>query len=379
MPSGDRVILHVDMDAFFASVEQRDFPPYRGKPVIVGGLGPRGVVSTASYEARAFGVHSAMPMSQARRLCPKAVFIHVRMERYKEISRGIAEEFAAIADTIEPVSIDEAYLDLTRRAPSPEQAEAAARRLKRNVFERFGLTLSAGIAPCKFIAKIASDLDKPDGLVIVRPSEVDAFLAPLDAGRIPGVGAVARRRLAALGIETIAQLRELSQETLARQFGKFGARLYEFARGSDPRPVAPRGAPKSIGAENTFPFNQKELAPALEALMRHAEDVARRLRLRGMVARNVTLKLRYGDFRTITRAHSLETPLCEAMDIYEAASALLEKTDAGRRPIRLVGLAVSALAPMVAPGDDSEDFAEADEASGDFFGFPFQRFIQSGP
>jgi len=354
-------ILHVDLDAFFAAVEQLDDPQLRGKPVIVGGLSSRGVVATASYEARAFGVRSAMATRVARRLCPKGIFVRPRMDRYQEISRGVFEAFHAASPLVEKVSIDEAYIDISGHAPTPEEAEALARRVKSEVRQRFGLTVSAGVAPCKFVAKIASDLGKPDGLVIVRPSEVLAFLGPLPPGKIPGVGKVTEAKLHRLGIHTIAELAQMPRTSLERLLGKFGARLYDFSRGHDPRPVVTERQAKSLGSENTFERDHLSLEPILEALRSHAEHVARRLDQRGWAAKTVTLKLRYGDFHSITRSRSLDVTVHDALDLYQVASSLLSRTEVTRRPVRLVGLyAAGLVARQRAPEPD-------------FFGRPFPQ------
>ncbi|MCX7013220.1 MAG: DNA polymerase IV [Candidatus Sumerlaeota bacterium] len=346
-------ILHADLDAFFAAVEQLDRPEWRGRPVIVGGLTGRGVVATASYEARKFGVHSAMATRIARRLCPKGVFTPPRMDRYKEISRGVFEIYQRATPLVEKISIDEAYLDVTAQAPTAEDAEGVARQIKAEIRAQHGLTISVGVAPCKFVAKISSDLDKPDGLVIVRPDEVVPFLAPLPVGKIPGVGKVTEAKLHRLEIRTIGQLAEIPRSTLEKWFGKFGAQLHEFARGIDSRAVVVERQAKSLGSENTFERDHVKMEPLLEALRGHAEDVALRLDRLDVSAHAVTLKIRYGDFQSITRTRSLDAAIHDALDLYETASSLLPKTEAGRRPVRLIGLyAAGLVARAAAPALD---------------------------
>jgi DNA polymerase-4 len=296
----------------------------------------------------------------ARRLCPKGVFLRPRIERYREISGQVFALFRDVTDRVEKVSIDEAYIDLSDRVSTFEQAAQTARELKSAVKERLGLTVSAGVAPCKFVAKIASDFDKPDGLVVVRPEETADFLAPLSVGKIPGVGKVAESKLHKLNVRTIADLRRAPRAVLQRDFGKFGPRLYEFARGVDTRPIVTHRKAKSVGSENTFERDHKDLEPILESLRKHAEKVARRLAQRDLAARTVTLKLRYDDFTSITRSRTLDVEVWETLDLYEAASGLLPKTEAGRRPVRLVGIYAAGLV------------SRATAQAPDFFGRPFQ-------
>jgi DNA polymerase-4 len=343
MDTAPRRIAHIDMDAFYASVEQRDNPSLRGKPVIVAGLSPRGVVCAASYEARRFGIHSAMPTQQARLLCKNGIFLRPRMERYREVSRcvfGIIREFS---DVVEPVSVDECYVDFTTNRFGIDAPDELAGRLKQQIRDQAGLTCSVGIAPNKFIAKIASDFDKPDGLVVIAPDQVDTFLVDLPVGRIPGVGPVAQRKFQQLGVKTIAELRRLTREQLERLFRRAGGRLYEYARGIDERPVVTYRAPKSLSREQTFERDTTDLEVVRETLRRQADSVAQRLAKRGLRAHGVELKVKYDDFQQVTRSGRLDDLFNDADTIYQTALTLLERTEAGRRAVRLVGVGVSGL------------------------------------
>ncbi|KPL12939.1 hypothetical protein AMJ85_00770 [candidate division BRC1 bacterium SM23_51] len=332
------------MDAFYASVEVLDNPSLRGKPVIVAGLTARGVVSAASYEARRFGVHSAMPTQQARVLCKNGVFVRPRIERYREVSRRIFDIIREFTDVVEPVSVDECYLDITHNKLEINSPVELAHQLKQRIRDELALTSSVGIAPNKFLAKIASDLKKPDGLVVVEPESVEAFLADLAVERIPGIGPVTQRKLHQLGIRKIAELRRLTREELERLFGKAGGRLYEYARGIDEQPVVTHRAPKSLSRERTFESDTTDLEQIRQTLRHHCESVARRLAARGLRAHAVEVKIRYDDFRLVTRTRHLDDIFDDAETIYRAALALLERTEAGRRPIRLVGVGVADLA-----------------------------------
>ena len=333
-------ILHVDMDAFYASVEQRDRPELRGLPVVVG-ADPRGrgVVSTASYEARRFGVRSAMPIGRAFRLCPHAVFLPVDMEKYQGVSRQVMAILGEFSPLVEPVSVDEAFVDVAGTVRLFGPPDAVARRIKARIRETTGLTASAGLAANKFVAKVASDLEKPDGLVIVAPGTEPRFLAPLPVERVWGVGRVLAESLARMGIRTIGQLQAVPLATLTRRFGEHGRHLHELAFGRDDRVVEPSTAAKSIGAETTFGVDCHDPAQLRRTLRRHAERVARELRAERLAAARVTLKLRYADFQTLTRSHTGE-PTQDGLVIYRRAQALLDR-EAVTEPVRLIGLSTS--------------------------------------
>ncbi|MDD6382039.1 MAG: DNA polymerase IV [Selenomonadaceae bacterium] len=336
-----RLVMHVDMDAFFAAIEQRDHEGYRGQPVIVGGLSGRGVVSTCSYEARRFGVHSAMPMVRARRLCPQGIFLPGRFERYRAVSREIFAIFARYAPVVEPLSIDEAFLDLTGMEHLMGTPLAYARKLKAEIREKTGLVASVGLAPNKFLAKLASDLRKPDGLVIVTPENMRAILDPLPVGRIWGVGRKTEQVLQRLGIRHIQELRGTPREKLAAAMGEHMAtHLLALADGQDDRPVAPREPAKSIGKEVTFPVDLQSQAEAEQVLLELAEKVGYRLRREGVKGRTVQLKLRLGNFKTYTRSRTLPEATCYDEEIYHVAQALYRSLGICQG-IRLLGISVS--------------------------------------
>jgi DNA polymerase IV len=337
--SPQRLILHVDMDAFFAAVEQLDNPELRGKPVIVG-RDERGVVSACSYEARAFGVHSAMPSSRARRLCPQGVFVPVRVRRYAEVSRQVMAVLENFSPLVEQASVDEAYLDVTgqeRIFGPPEQLGTA---LKQAVREASGLTCSVGMAPVKFLAKIASDQNKPDGLFIIRPEEVRAFLHTLPVSKIPGVGKQTVERLTGLAVRTVGDVLRYPQHFWQNRFGKWGELLYDRARGVDPRPVIKDRPAKSEGAENTFASDCDDREELKRWLLDQAERVGRRLRRDGHKGRTVTLKVKFNDFVTITRSKTLPEATNATLLIFETVSALLDAEKLPRK-VRLIGLSVS--------------------------------------
>jgi DNA polymerase-4 len=346
MSSGEpRHILHVDMDAFFAAVEQLDRPELRGKPVLVGGdPHGRGVVSTASYEARAFGCHSAIPMAQAVRLCPQAVVVHPRMERYAEVSRQVFEVLERFTPLVEPLSIDEAFLDVTGSERLFGPAEQLARELKRRIHAETKLTASVGLAPNKFLAKLASDLQKPDGLVIVPPDGVQEFLDPLPIERLWGVGQATLRRFEALHVRTFGDARRLTEAELHRHFGEAGGHFYHLVRGEDERPVVPDREAKSISHEETFAADVTDPEYLRGVLLGQTEHVARRLRRHDLLARTVFVKIRRHDFRTITRRTTLQTPTDQTAQLWRAAAELFERwTQAGVRPVRLIGMGVAQL------------------------------------
>ncbi len=337
--TAQRLILHVDMDAFFAAVEQLDHPELRGKPVIVGG-GDRGVVSACSYEARAYGVRSAMPIGQARRLCPHGCFVPGSRGRYSEISRQVMAVLEGFSPLVEQASIDEAYLDISGQERLFGPPEALGARLKAEVKAATGLNCSVGIAPVKFLAKIASDYRKPDGLFILRPEEVHGFLQTLPVVRIPGVGGKAGSRLAELGVHTAGDVLRYPESFWLRRFGKWGAMLHERAQGIDPREVETDYEAKSESAENTFRQDTDDREELKRWLLRQAEEVGRRLRRDGHKGRTVTLKLKFQDFTSITRSKTLSAPTCATRVLFATAAALLDAEPLPRK-LRLIGLGVS--------------------------------------
>jgi DNA polymerase IV len=336
-----RRILHVDMDAFYASVEQRDNPALRGLPVAVGGdPSGRGVVAAASYEARAFGVRSAIPMARAVRLCPQLVIVHPDFVRYRAVSGTIFDIFRSITPLVEPLSLDEAYLDVTENAWGEPLGMRVAQRLKQAIREATGLTASAGVAPNKFLAKIASGWHKPDGLTVIAPERVESFLQGLAIDALWGVGPVTARKLRAHGIERLVDVRTRPLDDLRTVVGSAAEWLQQLARGVDDRPVEPNRPRKSVGSENTFARDLRDLAEIRGAVDEMARDVAAWLVRKGLFGRTVTLKVRYDDFTTLTRSHSEPRATQNADAVAARAIALLAKTDAGRRPVRLLGVSV---------------------------------------
>jgi DNA polymerase-4 len=340
-----KAIIHLDMDAFYAAVEVLDNPSLRGKPVIVGGSKKRGVVSSASYEARKFGVHSAQPMATAMRFCPKGIFLPVRMSRYKEVSERVFEIFCRFTPLIEPLSIDEAFLDVKGSLRLFGPPEEIAKMIKRVIFEEVGITVSAGVAPSKFVAKIASDLGKPDGLVIVREGEVRAFLEPLSIDRLWGVGKITQGDLALLGARTIGDLSRLPREVLEKNFGKHGTHLHLLSQGIDERDVEVTNDVKSIGHEETFSSDLLDMEAVRRELLSLATRVSRRLRNEAVAGRTVTLKVKYTDFAQITRSETLQEPTEDGWEIFRLCCRMLEKTEVGKRPARLLGISMSHLCP----------------------------------
>ena len=339
----ERQIIHLDMDAFYPAVEVLDNPELKGKPVIVGGSRNRGVVSSASYEARKFGVHSAQPMATAMRLCPHGIYLPVRMSRYQEVSDQIFEIFRRFTPLVEGLSIDEAFLDVTGSVRLFGKPEDIARRIKETVFKETGLTVSAGVAPSKFVAKIASDMQKPDGLTVVQPDHVREFLDPLPVRRMWGVGKVTQEALERLGIHTFKDLRQMSVEILEKHFGKHGINMQLLAMGIDEREVVPEHDAKSIGHEETFETDIIDLGLAKKELLSQAHRVAHRMRQEQVKGETVTLKVKYSDFTLITRSRMLPEATDDASVIYSTACALLEKTAVGKRPVRLLGISISNL------------------------------------
>ncbi|HEX9200389.1 MAG TPA: DNA polymerase IV [Acidobacteriaceae bacterium] len=336
-----RKIVHVDMDAFYASVEQRDDPALRGKPVVVAWKGKRSVVCAASYEARKFGVRSAMPAVTAERLCPQAIFVPPDFTRYKAASRAAREIFERHTDIIEPLSLDEAYLDVTVNKTGLPTATKVAIAIRRQIREELSLTASAGVAPNKFLAKIASDWRKPDGLFVIQPKDIDTFLPPLSVARIPGVGRVTEARLKQIGIQTVGDLRAFELASLEAQLGRYGVRLYELARGIDHNPVTPDRPTKSISAEDTFerdiPLSETE-----DLIRRLAEKVWLASRREPRTARTVVLKLKTKEFNIHTRSYTPPVPPASCEELTAIALSLCERVDLGpERLFRLVGVGLS--------------------------------------
>lgn len=336
-----RKIIHCDMDAFYASVEQRDDSRLRGKPVIVAWKGNRSVVCAASYEARAFGVRSAMPAKRAERLCPDGTFIAPDFTKYRAVSREVREIFKRHTDLIEPLSLDEAYLDVTTNKTGLPTATLVARTIREQIRQELNLTASAGVAPNKFLAKLASDWKKPDGLFVIQPEEVDAFLPPLLVGRLPGVGKVNEERLVKLGIKTVGELRSLERANLEREFGRYGVRLYELARGIDENPVVPDRPTQSMSVEDTF--EKDVLLLETEPMIRRlAEKLWSASRKEPRTARTVVLKLKTSEFKILTRSHTPDSPPSSCEELTDIALKLRERVDLGsQQRFRLVGVGLS--------------------------------------
>jgi nucleotidyltransferase/DNA polymerase involved in DNA repair len=341
-----RSILHVDMDAFYASVEQLDHPEYKGKPVIVGadpkGGRGRGVVAACSYEARKSGVRSALPISRAWKLCPQGVYVRPRMRRYAEVSAQIMEIFRRFTDLVEPLSIDEAFLDITGSIALFGSPDQIARSIKREILQRTGLTASVGLGPNKFVAKIASDIRKPDGFLVVEESNVEAFLCNLPISRLWGVGPKTEQRLHDLGFHTIGELAASSRESLVRALGSLGEHLYQLSRGHDDRPVVANWEPKSVSSETTFDEDTGDRELLLQTILELSDHVAERLRKEGYRARKVTLKLRYSNFSTHTKQQSLDQLVQTGEEIAAIARALFAQFPLNRK-IRLIGVAAGDL------------------------------------
>jgi len=336
-----RKIVHVDMDAFYASVEQRDDPRLRGQPVVVAWRGNRSVVCAASYEARRFGVRSAMPAVRAERLCPEAIFVAPDFPRYRAVSRQIRDIFKRHTHLIEPLSLDEAYLDVTENKTGLATATRVAQTIRAQIREELSLTASAGVGPNKFLAKIASDWRKPDGLFVIQPKDIDTFLPPLPVVRLPGVGKVTEQRLGELGVKTVGELRSLDMAELERRFGRHGQRLFELARGIDESPVVPDRPTKSISAEDTF--EQDVPLSATEPLIRKlAEKTWVASRKEARQARTVVLKLKTSDFRILTRSLTPALPPASCEELTTIALALRERVkDQARQLYRLAGVGLS--------------------------------------
>jgi len=382
--NSERVIFHVDMDAFFAAVEQLDNPDLRGKPVLVGSDSPRGVVATASYEAREFGCHSAQPMAIAKRKCPQAVITPVRGARYGEVSAQIFEIFDRYSPLVEPLSIDEAFLDMTGTVGIHGPPREAATKLKAAIADEISLTASVGIAPNKFLAKLASDLQKPDGLTILSKNEIEDLLPSLPIRKIWGIGPVTAGKMESLGIKKIGDIRTLSLEWLEKQIGSTGRRYFNLARGIDDRPVIPDRDAKSISHEQTFQVDVEDPVTVRAVLMGQVEQVARRLRKHGFLASTVTVKIRYGDFKTITRRATLDGPTHTTSLLWKSASELYDGwVDQGYKPVRLVGMGAGGFAQSdiqqpLFPDPSIEREREIDEATDRIVGRFGKGSIQRG-
>jgi DNA polymerase-4 len=338
-----RKIIHIDMDAFYASVEQRDEPAYVGKPIVVGGPpeGRGGVVATASYEARKYGIRSAMPSKRAFELCPEAIFLRPRFAAYKEVSQAVREIFRRYTDLIEPLSLDEAYLDVTEDKLGIGSALEIAAQIRKAIKEELCLTASAGVSVNKFVAKIASDMNKPDGLTFIGPSQIVGFMEALPVEKFFGVGRVTAQKMKAMGLHTGADLKALSEEALIQRFGKVGRFYYSIVRGIDERPVRSHREAKSVGAEDTFPYDLRHTEEMHTELEKLAGRVEERLRKAGLKGRTVTLKIKYADFKQITRAQSPGIAIDDGATILAIAKDLLAATDIGNRGIRLLGISLS--------------------------------------
>ena len=355
-------ILHIDMDAFYASVEQRDHPELRGKPVIVGGPSRRGVVCAASYEARPFGVRSAMPMGEAVRRCPQAIVVPVRMGRYQEVSGAIFDVFRRFTPLVEGLSLDEAFLDVEGSRSLFGEPVDIARAIKAAIREELGLVASAGVAPCKFVAKIASDLEKPDGLTVVDPEGVLAFLAPLPIERMWGVGPKTAPRLREHGLLTLGDLAAAPAHLLERLLGTWGTHVRELARGNDPRSVDPERAALSIGAETTHEHDLHERDDIARALLGHASQVAQRLHHAGLSARGIVVKLKYSDFSLRSRRVLLPEPVVDTGSIHRAAEGLLRSFPRSSLGVRLTGISVTHLEEGPPPTTLFPDIAQRKRA-----------------
>src|SRR5579872_109816 len=356
-----RKIVHIDMDAFYASVEQRDDPSLRGKPVVVAWRGNRSVVCAASYEARRFGVRSAMPAIRAERLCPEAVFVPPDFVRYRAVSRQTRDIFRRYTDLIEPLSLDEAYLDVTENKCGLPTATKVAKAIRQQIREELQLTASAGVAPNKFLAKIASDWKKPDGLFVIQPEDVDTFLPPLPVERLPGVGKVTAERLKTFGIRTVGDLRALQPAVLESHFGKHGLRLHELAFGIDENPVEPNRPTQSISAEDTFE-RDVPLEETGEAIHRLAEKVWAASRKETRVARTVVLKLKTAEFRILTRSLTPAEPVASCEELTQIALALRERVHLGpEQRYRLIGVG---LGNFRDPGEEPDQPELFDESEG---------------
>ena len=348
----NRTIIHLDMDAFYASVEVLDNPELRGKPVVVGGLSSRSVVSAASYEARKFGIHSAMPTLTAHKLCPEAIFLPGRMGRYREISGQIMAIFHRFTPLVEPISLDEAFLDVSGSEKLFGSGAGIAATIRALIRSETGLTASAGVASCKLLAKIASDLEKPDGLTVVEPGRERQFLAELPINRLWGVGRTTLKSLKMLSVRTIGDLAALPLDILTAKYGnKHGSHMYYVARGIDERPVVVGREAKSIGHEDTFREDIRDLPTIRKELLSLATRVGERLRRHGKEGKTISIKVKYNDFVTNSRSLTLAESTSNSMEIFHHGWELVQKTEAGRKPVRLLGLSIS---NFVSAGEDGQ-------------------------
>lgn len=339
-----RKIIHIDMDAFFAAVEQRDHPHYRNKPLVVGGLpNSRGVVSTCSYEARQFGIHSAMPSAHAYRLCPQAIFVQPRFEAYREASTTIRRIFAQYTDIFEPLSLDEAYLDVSDSSHCHGSATLIAKAIKQAIWQQTCLTASAGVSYNKFLAKIASDINKPNGLYLITPEQGATFVETLPVGRFHGIGKATEKRMHELGIYTGLDLKRWSKPALQLHFGKAGLHYYQIARGVDERPVNPQRERKSVGVETTFAEDITDAAQILAHLQQLLAEALLKLEEKRLTAYTVTVKIKYQNFVQITRSRTLSSPLNRQTPVDNLLLELLKNTGIGERKIRLLGVTLSSL------------------------------------
>lgn len=357
------MILHIDMDAFYASVEQLDRPWLKGRSVIVGGTSGRGVVSAASYEARHFGVRSAMPIIQARRLCPQGIFIPPRMDRYRQVSRQVMAILLEFSPLVEPVSIDEAFMDLAGTERLIGAPAALASELKKKIRTSLDLSCSVGIAPNRFLAKVASDFRKPDGLTVITAEEVSAFIERLPIAKVPGVGPKTQAKVAELGIRFLGDICKFPASALKASFGRYGTRLYELANGIDPTPVTPDAVAKSVSSECTFEADTREISMLARCLLEQAEDVAAGLRNEGVKARTVVLKIKHADFKLCTRRMTFTPPTQSSKELYRHALQLLEAYRFTHK-IRLIGLGATGFVPVTAPRQQELFAAKGRSAEG---------------
>jgi len=342
MPAQCRKIIHVDMDAFFAAVEQRDHPEYQNKAIIVGGApNTRGVVATCSYEARKFGIHSAMPSSQAYRLCPQAIFVKPRFQAYKEASSLIRQIFSEYTDLFEPLSLDEAYLDVSDNSSHHGSATLIAKEIKRSILKKTNLVASAGISYNKFLAKIASDMDKPDGLYLITPEQAEQFVEGLAVGKFHGIGKATEKKMHALSIETGWDLKQQSLSFLVQHFGKAGQHYHNIARAIDHRLVNNHRESKSVGVETTFQQDIKDRSEILNHLQKLLAKALKKLNEKDLTAQTLTIKIKYHDFVQITRSRTLAFSISESMDSTPIFESLLKNTEIGQRKVRLLGVSLS--------------------------------------